>query len=308
MALPNKITLFFWKITLVGYVIAYPDKYEFQDIDTNMKFNLLDILNDYTESEKDHRRDSTDDPYENWTGRWMPSRPGEPTPPPKVVSNKGKDEESHHDSRVPMGVKSPDCDDGKTNLTVDWDHSVTSYTCYGQKINPDTEISPELYCDTIPKKYEAIHKCMYESIEYKDDIPTYGSHRPIWPTYGEYTYVPKQRWIHNLEHGAVVMLYHPCANSLEVERLKGVVKGCLRRHIITPYDLDETKPLALVTWGCRLTMSHVNKELVIDFIKEHALHAPENRVYKDGDFDDQLIKKSDIVSDEEDSIICFKQM
>jgi hypothetical protein len=37
------------------------------------------------------------------------------------------------------------------------------------------------------------------------------------------------------------MLYHPCANKIEVEFLKELVKSCLRRHIITPYELDEEK-------------------------------------------------------------------
>lgn len=64
-----------------------------------------------------------------------------------------------------------------------------------------------------------------------------GTHRPLWPKYGEYGFVPKQRWLHSLEHGAIVMLYHPCANKNEVQLLRKIVKGCLYRHIITPYNL-----------------------------------------------------------------------
>lgn len=38
------------------------------------------------------------------------------------------------------------------------------------------------------------------------------------------------------------MLYHPCANPLEVERLKNLVSKCLWRHVITPYSyLDEKR-------------------------------------------------------------------
>lgn len=38
------------------------------------------------------------------------------------------------------------------------------------------------------------------------------------------------------------MLYHPCANPLEVERLRNLVNKCLWRHIITPYSyLDEER-------------------------------------------------------------------
>ena len=36
------------------------------------------------------------------------------------------------------------------------------------------------------------------------------------PKYGEYAYLPPQRWLHSLEHGAIVLLYHPCANSDQV--------------------------------------------------------------------------------------------
>lgn len=32
------------------------------------------------------------------------------------------------------------------------------------------------------------------------------------------------------------MLYHPCADAAEVNKLRAVVTGCLRRYIITPYD------------------------------------------------------------------------
>jgi len=26
-----------------------------------------------------------------------------------------------------------------------------------------------------------------------------GPHRPLWPKYGEYAYVPPQRWLHSIE-------------------------------------------------------------------------------------------------------------
>lgn len=90
-----------------------------------------------------------------------------------------------------------------------------------------------------------------------------GPHRPAWPRFGEYTYLPPQRWLHALEvccivqmsllwevsfhkldhfvnisslifqHGGVVMLYHPCAHPLEVERLRRIVTSCLFHHVIS---------------------------------------------------------------------------
>ena len=33
-------------------------------------------------------------------------------------------------------------------------------------------------------------------------------------------FVPAQRWLHNIEHGAVVMLYHPCTHPILVQQLR----------------------------------------------------------------------------------------
>ena len=42
--------------------------------------------------------------------------------------------------------------------------------------------------------------------------------------------------IHVFQHGAVVLLYHPCMRgTIDLEELKGIVKGCLRKHLISPY-------------------------------------------------------------------------
>lgn len=47
-------------------------------------------------------------------------------------------------------------------------------------------------------------------------------------------FVPKERWLHNIEHGAVIMLYDPCVLQSELEKLRKIVRGCIRKHIITP--------------------------------------------------------------------------
>lgn len=57
------------------------------------------------------------------------------------------------------------------------------------------------------------------------------------------------------------MLYHPCANPLEVERLKTLVRRCLWRHIITPYNyLDEDRVSTEEYFKCSLLGSLSNRE------------------------------------------------
>ncbi|KOC62584.1 hypothetical protein WH47_04245 [Habropoda laboriosa] len=284
------------------------DNYIEEDLQ-NVDFDRLRLLRKYAYDTQngENRRNVNDDELENWKGRWMPDRPNDPIPPPKIFPKKEQTSDfqaSQSMHGVPMGYISVHCDDAKTNLTVDWDGNPSSYTCYDKRIVPDRNTVANMYCERIPKYYVAMHKCMYEEIQYDDDIPVFGSHRPLWPVYGEYKFLPKQRWLHSLEHGAIVMLYHPCANPLEVRRMKNLLTGCLRRHVITPYDLlDEHRPLALVSWGCRLTMSYVNPELVIGFVREHALRGPEE-IARDGAFVEGLLRQAKTVSDLEDTILC----
>ena len=92
----------------------------------------------------------------------------------------------------------------------------------------------------------------------------------------QYQFVPAQRWLHNIEHGAVVMLYHPCTHPHTVQTLRRLVTGCIRKHIITPHtNMPEDRPLALVAWGCRMLMSEVDENQVITFIREKGLKGPE---------------------------------
>ncbi|KAJ9587446.1 hypothetical protein L9F63_019040 [Diploptera punctata] len=275
------------------------------------------------------REGPTTESEEPWTGRWMPH-------PPDIESTSKKPEDLHDPKHgVKMGVIAKNCDDAKTNLTLDWDMSPYYYTCYSplDKFVPNFRLKPILECENIPKHYVAHHECMNNTVEYDRPIPTLlysffgakqmlnllkifwhlwcfkgcGTHRPLWPRYGEYKYVPRQRWLHNLEHGAVVMLYHPCVNPFEVKMLKKLVTSCLRRHIITPIPLlDPQRPLALVTWGCRLTMSAVDPKIVATFIKNHALRGPE-KYAKDGQYDLGLEVPAEIVSDFDDSELCPKR-
>ena len=71
-----------------------------------------------------------------------------------------------------------------------------------------------------------------------------------------------------LQHGAIVMLYHPCADPAQVDKLRDIVTHCLRKHIITPYkQLPQQTPFALLSWGCKLMMSSVTTSVARNFIK-----------------------------------------
>ncbi|XP_050025741.1 uncharacterized protein [Dermacentor andersoni] len=196
-----------------------------------------------------------------------------------------------------MGVLNPGCDNAQYHLDVDYGGSPKEYTCTMKDFLWYKTVRGwyhSIYkCNKVRKGYRPYHYCMNKRITYSDAVPTHEGHRPLWPVYGEYKYVPPQRWLHNIEHGAVVMLYHPCAPRWFVEKLRKLVRGCLRKHIITPYrQLTLQRPLALVAWRCKLKMSHVNTREVIKFIKEHALRGPEGHLSMEGQYRYMLLAKA----------------
>ncbi|XP_033111598.1 uncharacterized protein LOC117112601 [Anneissia japonica] len=211
----------------------------------------------------------------------------------------------HNHGGIPMGIKDINCDDGIHNLTVDWDGSEDAYTCETDRWlpipkKPYREFHP--VCEPIKRPW---HRCMTTALQYDEVIPTSGEHRPIWAKFGEYRYLPVQRWLHNLEHGCVVFLYHPCAPQRDIEKLRQIATRCLRKHIITPYNLlPRQLPFALVTYGCKLQLPYVDERAVVRFVREHALKAPESQVTENGGFSAELITPALIASDIVDSELC----
>jgi len=227
------------------------------------------------------------DGEEQWQGRYFPEL-----------------KDAHHG--IKMGVPHKSCDDGETNIDKDYDGSMLEYACFEnrQDYRPNPHTSPMLTKENVPKGYNAIHYCMATRLNYNSSIPTFGPHRPLWARYGEYRYIPPQRWLHNLEHGAIIMLYHPCADANEVYFLKQLVKQCLYRHIISPSrHLSKEYPIALVAWGYRLEMSKVYSGLVIDFMRSRTNKGAE-RTSRNGKYSFGLIEDAQIVSDKYDSRVC----
>lgn len=103
------------------------------------------------------------------------------------------------------------------------------------------------------------------------------------------------------------MLYHPCTHYTTVNKLRKLVTGCIRKHVITPYSqLTPKRPLALVAWGCRLLMSDVNEEEIVQFIRTKGLHGPEGTYSKEGLYKHELVKLATAPegSDMDDSVLC----
>lgn len=113
-------------------------------------------------------------------------------------------------------------------------------------------------------------------IEYTDLPPLGGNHAPCWTSFGVHTSeVLDERWVHNLEHGAVVFLYHcPDGCPDELARLTALA-GSRPFALVTPYAALPSS-FAVVAWGHRLVSECFDEEAFIRFYDEHANQAPES--------------------------------
>ncbi|XP_074641774.1 uncharacterized protein LOC141899402 [Tubulanus polymorphus] len=199
----------------------------------------------------------------------------------KRANNDGGMSDSH--GRMLMGTVGT-CDNLEDPNGIDWNGDKKDYKCDRKHtFKPNGALDPKYTKYENVRKPPPKHICMqhfrnypFGPINYNPVIPTAGPHRPNWPVYGEYVFMPRQRWLHSLEHGAIVFLYHPCADPIEVDKFRKIVEKCLYRHVITPNrNLTHERPFALLSWGNIVEMSHANTREATLFIKTHAKHGLE---------------------------------
>lgn len=173
-------------------------------------------------------------------------------------------------------------------------------------------IRPDASCDVVietPPLLASPHVPEGTVVDYNSNPPSSGPHYPIWANFGEYP-APVQAGylVHDLEHGAVLLLYKPCdddAGANAADALDGgdvdasaastcaSIKDALRRvrdaiHtdpvcdpsirvrvIIAPYpDLDV--PIAAAAWGWTYRANCLDEDSLRDFAVAHYGQGPEN--------------------------------
>ncbi|KAH8349645.1 hypothetical protein KR084_003247 [Drosophila pseudotakahashii] len=271
---------------------------------------------------------------DNWGGKWFPQAPGEPhlvmMKKPLVENNpeESKKNGTAHDDwqgkwfpqdpNEPHKRKQSICDDGKSNIAVDFDptdiRDSLNYLCISSNrslYQPNLTREAVLTEHFLPSAYLPPAKCLNEPISYSHLPATNGPYRPMPAEYGSYTYLPPQRYLRNLAEGAIVMLYHPCASPGQVKQLQDLVGGCLYRHLISPSQaLSPERPLALLAWSRSLEMSVVDRRLAADFIQKHAKRGPlapeemsrvvdKRQTYKEG-----LLTEAHLVTTADDYEVC----
>ena len=158
---------------------------------------------------------------------------------------------------------------GGTTFT-EGDTDLVDYTCQDPGWAPgdagDSTID-ETPCDSAQHVPEPVE------VTYSDNPAACGAHRPQWGKWGEYEFLPPQRYIHNLEHGGIALLYHPCADAATVDALRDYARarpaddGGDFRWVLTPAP-DLPTAIAVLAWGHRYQANAVDEAAIESFVSD----------------------------------------
>ncbi|MEO8698872.1 MAG: DUF3105 domain-containing protein [Kofleriaceae bacterium] len=125
-------------------------------------------------------------------------------------------------------------------------------------------------------------------IEWSTNPPTSGTHFPIWAQYDRtYGVLDRGFWVHNLEHGAIV-LAHRCEDCpAEVAMLEDSIRAmpvdsaCVapvrqRAIIVTDPLLPIETPFAAIAWGSVYTSTCIDPQAIAQFTSDSYGSAPED--------------------------------
>ena len=129
-------------------------------------------------------------------------------------------------------------------------------------------------CEQIVAITSAMH--VDAPIDYPDPPPAGGPHNGCWSAWGVHkTPVADENWVHNLEHGGVVLLYHCTPACADQVKSLGAFVDKHNLTLLTEYP-DMKSRFAFVAWGFRLQSDALDLDALLAFYTAHVDQAPES--------------------------------
>lgn len=154
-------------------------------------------------------------------------------------------------------------------------------------LHPEAEPLPgEEECTVVettdlPIEGEA-HQPTCTDMTYKTNPPSSGDHWPVWAAFRKYDKpVPRGMYVHNLEHGTVVLLYKCSGSCPDVVAMLDSVRtstsdSCDAPRILLTPDPELATPIAASAWGATYTATCIDKASLAAFAKAHIGQGPED--------------------------------
>ncbi len=136
----------------------------------------------------------------------------------------------------------------------------------------------------------ATHVAVCSYVDYLTLPPSSGNHYPYWAAFTTYTSrVPEGFWVHDLEHGAIVLSYNcgeaGCADDVAAAQqmidaypedplCDATASGVRARFVMTP-DPRLDVPFAASAWGWTLRANCFDPDAFLAFAQAHYGQGPE---------------------------------
>ena len=133
----------------------------------------------------------------------------------------------------------------------------------------------------------AQHVSECSAIDYPMNPPVYGNHYPVWAAYKSYSFpVPRGFLVHNLEHGAVILLYKcPDGCAAEVAAAQAFIDALpadprciapIKQQVILAPDPELPTRWAAVAWGRSLASACFTAPAFREFYDANIGHGSED--------------------------------
>lgn len=136
----------------------------------------------------------------------------------------------------------------------------------------------------IPIEGSRTHLPAGSDVAYKNRPPSSGDHYDETAGYGVFARAfPTGNWVHNLEHGGIVVLYRPdLCDSACVAVLQDTYSSApssqyfpgVHKMIVQPYE-DMDHAISVVAWGWLDEMDAPDKDRILAFYRAHVDRGPE---------------------------------
>lgn len=119
-------------------------------------------------------------------------------------------------------------------------------------------------------------------VTYATNPPSGGDHWPVWAAFKRYDKpVPREMYVHDLEHGVVALLYRCAGSCPDVEQalqrvLDGATDSCPKPRVLMTPDPDLETPIAAAAWGATYTATCIDEASLAGFVKENIAKGPED--------------------------------
>jgi hypothetical protein len=121
------------------------------------------------------------------------------------------------------------------------------------------------------------------ALPFEHEPPASGPHYPAWARYGVHdAALARGYWVHNLEHGAIVLLHREGAPAAVVDELRAAYEdlpedpACGHRRSLVAPDAALTTEVAVIAAGWFLEGDCVDAPAIVAFARSHRGEGPED--------------------------------